>query len=402
MEVIKKYWVILLIGLILRLTIAAFTFQSDVKAPALVSAVFLELKSLNPYEDSKKLQPGEILDDLPMTYYLALPINIVSKWMTTDQTEKTFLLSHNLLFGKPEMWGYLIYIKLPQIVFDLALGILLTLSVISDKRKKVLLLWIFNPMTLWATAAIGQIDIYVAFFIALTWFFLKKNKLGLAALSLGFGIASKSSPLIILPFLIGVAKSWPERIKLVAIAIIPYLVVVIPYLPSQEFRKNALLASQLDKSFYARLPLSGAEGVIIVPVIILALSMIYFSRSRDIKDFLIYSITALLLTLSFTHFHIQWFLWVTPLLIIYLIENWKEKMVLPVFGLTIALIMMLFLFESSLQLKLFAPLIPELDNAKGLAELLSNEQLNFFRSLSASIFMASSVSLIFNLFNKND
>lgn len=397
MEIVKKYWLVIVIGLILRLVIAGVSFHPDVRSSALSSAVVFREGSVNFYEQSKNLDPQEILDDLPLSYLINLPLHSILRPFISTEIEDQFLNSINTLFGNPSLWFYLIYTKLPLIIFDLALGILLAFSVNEVFRKKTLYFWLFNPFTLWVTSAIGQFDIYPTVFIVLAWFLVKRNQLNWASISLGMGGAIKSAPFLLVPFLVGLGKNWTQRLIILILAGVPYLITIIPYLGTEEFRGNALLAPQLSKSFYTNIALSGGEKILLVPVILIILYLFYFSKKREARNFLNFSLVTLLVVLSLTHFHIQWFLWVLPFLIIWLLGNWSSSVKLATLGIFTTLIMMIFLFESSLQIKLLAPIFPGLDNALGFKEMLSDEQGIFLRSLAASIFAGCNVFLIWKI-----
>lgn len=396
MEIIKKYWGLLLLGFILRLVIAGFTFHPDVTTPALASAVVFKDGTLNFYGNSSKYAPREVLDDLPLSYLISLPLHAIARPFVLDEVEKTFFSDRSLLFGQPIFWIYLIYAKLPFIIFDLALGILLAL-ILPSHQKKIFTVWMFNPITLWATAAIGQADIYPTFFIVLAFFLLKKNQINWASFSLGAGGAIKSTPFLLVPLLLAFAKDTKERIMILIFAVIPYIVTVIPYLPIKEFKQNALFAPQLSKMLYAQIPLSGEESLFLVPTILTFLYLLYFSKKRETNEFLSFSITVLLTVLVFTHFHMQWFLWVLPFLFIWLLENWQGSVQFATTLFFLSWFLMLFLFESSLQLKLFAPIFPSLDQVNGLKELLSVNQAAFLRNIAATIFAASSGFIIWKL-----
>lgn len=397
MEVIKKYWLLLVIGLVLRLVLAGVSFHPDVRTVSLSSAVFFQKQSLNFYEESKKLASQEILDDLPLSYLILLPVHGLLRPFVDIPTENVFLNSTQSLLGSTQLNLYLVYTKMPLIFFDMLLGFVLTLSLRQSLQKKILTFWMFNPFTLWATAMIGQMDVVVAFFITLVWLLITNKKLSWAALVLGMGGAIKSSPFLLMPLLVGLGGSFKEKLKLMILLILPYILTVLPYIPNKDFRQDALLAPQLAKTFYAHINLSGGEAIYLVPAILGALYLIYFSRKREARDFLNFSIIALLLILAFTHFHIQWFLWVMPLLLLWLIANWTQGIKLATAGLFLSLLMMIFLFDASLQLKLLAPIFPALDGLRGLAEISTNNQSSFLRSITASVFAACAIFLIWKI-----
>lgn len=396
MDIIKKYWVILVAGLLIRIAVSALTYHPDINYQVIASAAFFN-GAPNPYERAGELVPGTKLDKPPMSYFLILPFHLLARPLVSGNTEELFFINHQLVLGKVSFWFYMIYSKLPHLVFDMMLGLALAFLVSQNHQKKVLALWMFNPMTIWASEAIGQLDIFPTFFIVLCLFLIKKAKMEWAALSLGLGGAIKIAPFLLLPFFLGLADSKSKVIKLFLLAIIPYVLTNMLYISSSEFRNNALFAPQLSKSLYANIPISGGATILVVPAILIFLYIWYFLKKRSVDKFFKFSLCLLLLTLAFTHFHIQWFLWVMPLLLIWLLDNWNWSTKLACSGIAVSLLLMLFLFDSSHQVKLFAPLMPSLDGAKGLAEILTNDQVYFLRSVAATIFAASSFFIIFKV-----
>lgn len=395
-KIIHSFWPLLLVGLVLRLILAATTFHLDVKAQMVASAGYFN-GDWDVYAYARSIHPDTVLDKLPMSYFLDFPLRLPLHFLENNAKEKIFLLSPDKLFGDPWLFGYLIYAKLPFILIDIMVGILLALNVLSQKQKQVLIFWMFNPVTLWASAMIGQIDIYIAFFILLALSFVKKSKYNWAAFILGIGGAVKSAPFLLVPLLLGMVDSWKKRIGLILLSILPYCISIFPYLSSPTFRHDALLAPQLSKMLYAKLDLSRGEAIFITMVLTAFLYLQFINKKRNTDDFLKYSISIFLVILALTHFHIQWSIWVMPLLILWLVDHFENDIRLALGFLFLGLLMMLFLFEGALQVRLFAPLFPSLDQALGLKEILSDQQVIFWRSIAASIFAGSSGFLIWRI-----
>lgn len=419
MDLKKLAWIIAF-GLILRLLIASVTFHPDVRIVNFTSAVFLQEGFFNPYEFFNRLNPDdprkevyrvETPDDLPLQYLIRLPLEAPIRFLVDKNIESQFLSGSSLL-GNPQLFLHLLVVKFPLIIFDLLTGIILILYLPIAARKKGLLIWMLNPMSLWATAAIGQVDIMPILFMVLSLVLLKNNKIGLSALSLGIGGALKSFPYFLAPFLILSAKTWKQRIWLSALIITPALISVVPYLSSPEFRSQALFAPQIDKSLYAGIPLSGGESIFLTVAALVGLYLFYALRRQELSfsrlangladDFLVFITVALLLVLSFTHFHIQWFFWVVPFLIILIVRGLSSVQSLAVWAVVLALVLMLFFFEGSLQVQLFAPLFPALAGAKSLSEVLSGENVALLRNIAASIFAASSIFLSVTLLARHN
>lgn len=399
--------IIFLLGLIIRLIIAGTTFHPDVKIINFTSAVFTKEFYLNPYDfksqiiksQKQVIYKSETPDDLPLQYLVILPVQFLERPFINDNIENQFLVDHSQLLGNFSLFLHLMLIKFPVIVFDLALGLLLTYFVSQNAKRTILTLWMFNPFSIWVTAAIGQVDVIPTFFLMLSLFLIQQNKLKFAALSLGFGAAIKSFPFLLAPFLILLGENLKQRISITLLILIPYILSILPYLPSQDFRTNALFSPQLDKILYAKLPISGGESIIITIAILLCLYFLFNLNKDKSKNLVKYIVTTLLLILSFTHFHIQWFLWVTPLLLLLVLQS--KKFLLPVSLLYITVFGMMFLFEASLQTQLFAPLFPMLNNTKGLTEILLVDYVNLLKNILATLFFSTSIILIYFVFSKD-
>jgi hypothetical protein len=402
MVIIKKFWWLILIGLLIRILIAGFTFHPDIRHPVLSAAVFFQSGSLDFYSLAPNLTNKEILDDLPLAYLINLPFYLIARPLVDFHFERVFLVDIVNSLGEVQLWTFLLYSKLPFIIFDIALAVLVALAVKPNNQKLALVLWLFNPITLWATAAIGQVDIQPTLFMLSAWLLVKYKKLEWAALSLGVGAAIKTIPLLLLPFIWGVARNRREVLKLTGLALIPLILSVLPFLGSSEFRQNALLAPQLSKSLFALLPLSGGEAIFLAPFFVFLLYLGFISKKRGYEELLCNIVALLLILLSLTHFHMQWFLWVTPFLLILFLEYRERLSILALSGLGVGFSMMLFLFEASLQVRLLAPLFPNLYYQPGLQEVILPSQLNFMRSIAATIFASSAFFTVWKLLKKEN
>jgi hypothetical protein len=95
--------------------------------------------------------------------------------------------------------------------------------------------------------------------------------------------------------------------------------------------------------------------------------------------------------LSVTHYHPQWFLWVTPFLIWGLVEKMGKYLEVIIILIVSWLIITLF-FEPSLSLGLFGPISPLLAKAPGLTDVLAKyTDVAQIKSIVRSIFAAASL-----------
>jgi hypothetical protein len=257
----------------------------------------------------------------------------------------------------------------------------------------------FNPVMIYSSYILSQFDVIPTFFVILALYLVKKEKLSFASLSLGFGIAFKLFPIFLLIPLSLLGKNNISKAKLFIIGFIPYLISIIPYLPSSGFRSSALLASQTDKSFYASIPISGGLNILLYPFFLVFLYIFFYYRSNDgFNNFRVLRRRFLLVLAPFfifTHIHPQWFLWLTPLLIIEFLENGKRHQTL-FYGFAIYFLAYLFLYEDpSLTIGAFSPIFPHLYNTDNIWSLLGiNINYIYIRSLLHSAFAAAVAYII--------
>ena len=132
--------------------------------------------------------------------------------------------------------------------------------------------------------------------------------------------------------------------------------------------------------------------------LVLVYLLFYFYRARDFlwQNFFV----VLLLFFIFTHYHPQWFLWITPFLIIDLIKSNFRNKILVVFSL-ISYFALLFFFDSSLTVGIFAPISPLLYNSPSIWGILNiNIDYNFLRSIFQTLFAGVALYYISQFFTK--
>lgn len=356
----NKILIILVVGILLRLFLAFSTTHSDLQAFYLGGKILTEGKIINLYDYSSE---QAVFNYPPLIYWFFGLFNFLSNW---------------------GIW----LLKLPYLIFDLFLGLLL-FRLVEEKKTLVFGLWMFNPVNLYATYMMGQFDIIPTFFTVLSFYFIAKDKLNFAALSLGFGIAFKLYPVFLIIPLLFLAKNFSAKIKLLLLAALPYVFFVLPYLSSASFRANALFASQASKSLYASIPVSGGESILLFPASLILFYLFFWNKNLDRLNFWKIYLISLLLFFIFTHYHPQWLIWLTPFLILDLSFN-KFKNLLPILIIGLAWFSSLFFFDPSLTLGMFSPQAPDLWTLLGL-----NLDYNFSRSIIQTIFAGSSFYLIY-------
>ncbi len=370
----KKLWVAITIGVILRVFLSLTTYHSDMEVFDLGGRLIASGNILNLYDFSS----SSAVFNYPPAIYL---YHGLFRFLF-DGISSPFLL------------------KLPYFIFDLVIGILL--FKLSERKVLAFTLWMFNPVSLYATYMMGQFDIIPTCFIVLSIYFAVKNRLEWAALSLGFGIAFKIFPVFLVIPLIIFGKNYMDKLKLLILAVLPYILSIIPYISSHSFRATALFANQSSKSLYANIPVSGGESIILFPTFLILFYLFIWGKkvfATKIEIWKLYAVP-LFLFFIFTHYHPQWLIWLTPLLILDLVLT-QSKNLIPVFLIFISWFTSLFFFDPSLTLGMFSPIVPALRDLPSIWTLFNiNIDYNISRSIIQTILVGSSLYLIYEHFSK--
>lgn len=413
----KPLVLVLLIGILIRLFLSAITFHPDIQHFDLAGYVLGKGNILNFYDYTYNLSKDDILlQNYPVALFNYPPAIYFSvgafDWILTSWTDqnfhKSFLFDFKEVLGDLRLYLHLILLKIPYLPFDLTVAYLL-FNFFNGKREKflALTLWIFNPWVLYSTYMMGQFDIIPTTFVVLALYMVTKktdsNKtVFLAAIFLGMGAAFKIYPLLFLPPLAFLLNTWSKRILAMLLGVSIYLITIVPFTGSSGFRSTALVANQIFKSLYAQISISGGESIILFLAFIGFFYFIYLYQMGQAKDLWQRFFIILLLFFVFTHYHTQWFVWLTPFLVIELIyNNFKHYFLMIVIA--IAFLGTVSLFEQSLSIGLFTPLNPDLYGGPSLWKSLKiSIDSNFFRSLFQTLFVCVAGYFIYYYFPKEN
>jgi len=405
----SKFWLIFVLALLVRVVLMPITLHADLLGHAFSSYFFAYEGKWNLYDTLASLPKDHPLvknfgiSDVfiypPLAYYTLGFFRILNKPFTAVNFIPWTWENLSKIRQFPTFNNEIFWLKFPYLFFDLASAFILAGCFNEERKKKqAFILWLFNPLTLYATFMIGQIDILATFFTVLALYLFTKKKYYWAAFSLGIGASYKMYPLFLLFPLAFLAKDkfW-ARVKLLLAGGAPFLFFIAPYLNSKAFRAMVLFSPKSQKMLFMGWPVSGAEVIypfILFLVFIYLLS--YFSKKKF--HLAVYFLSILLLIFSVTHYHPQWFLWLTPFLIWELVENSFRHSMIAIIFLVSWLVITLF-FEPSLSYGLFNPLFPELEKARGLTEIVSPYvNVSQFKSLVRSVFAGASTFLTLKLF----
>lgn len=405
----SKYILVLIIGIIIRLFLAAGTYHPDLRTFQFSGEIVGKGNIFNTYDyfdhlpDTLEIKHLIELNYPPAIYWFHGAFNFIFS-VVFGPNFNNFLIHTEDYLGNLEFNFHLLFIKLPYLIFDILTAAFLT-KLFTDKKQKFLSfsLWIFNPVNLYATYMMGQFDLIPNFFVVLSMYYILKKKFYLASLVLGLGIAFKVYPLYLLVPLSFLGKNIFEKIKIFGLGIISYLITILPFLGSPYFKMHALATSQTTKSLYAQIPVSGGESLMLFPLflILIYIYLYYKLSSVDYVKLWAYFFSVLFLFFIFTHIHPQWFIWLTPFLIIDFVRNGFKNFI-PALILLLSYTISLFFYDPSLTTRIFQPLFPNLHDITSLWGLLNIEiDYNFGRSVLKTCFAGAAVYYIYKLNAEN-
>ena len=188
------------------------------------------------------------------------------------------------------------------------------------KSKKLLYLYGLNPLVLFEGIINCHNDIYLILFMLIAIYLKKRDKIGLATLSIAIGSMIKYTPIIILPYIL-IDKKWKEKIKyLVGFALV-FLIVNV--LLTGDITKILSVLNQTGKysnSLYLELILMNVPPSIIklsnlvgkIIFVIIFVIAVFNKKCKNAQTYLY--LLMLFLLLAITNFKAWYIMWLFGLI----------------------------------------------------------------------------------------
>lgn len=406
----KTILLLITLGLFLKIIVMVSTIHTDIGTPnyasylisqkGMVFSFYDYWQNLNPEDPFVKIYNADVFNYPPLLYMPSALFMKIFGGLYPWDLFKTLIFDMEKVFGNSLLPQLLFMLKSPLLVFDF-LGLFLIVKIFDDKKSRFLafVFWLFNPLILYSSYMMAQNDILISFSILSAIYFNKIGKKYIGVLSLGLGGLVKMFPLLLLPiFALVVGSTWKEKFKLFFAGFGIFIIGSLPYLGSQGFRRYALLANQSDKMLFSKIPVSGAEYLPLFVVGLIFLFWLSASKPNLLKLWQWFFITFLLF-FSLTHFHPNWFVWISAPLIIFLVTNWPKN-IFPVLALFVCFLLIVFLFDSSLNFGLFKVFFPQIANLSFRDLIIRFYEPNAFSSIVRGIFAATSIFIAVSLFQR--
>ena len=257
----------------------------------------------------------------------------------------------NSVVNNPNIFKYLIFLKLPLLFMDIFVAFLL-LKFFKKKinGEKAFTLWLFNPFTIILIYAFSNIDLYPILLTVIAFLNIKRKNILLGAVFLGLASCFKLYPLLFLPFMFLNGRTLKEKILSVLIPVSMTIVTMIPFW-SKAFIDSALISGLTTRIFSPGFSVGFGESIVVGVFLLSALFFYALIINKKIRLFN-YWIIFLFLIFSFSHFHISWLLWIAPFLVIKAVQ--KPILLWPIFfWVVIAISIPLFYSDRAMTISLF-------------------------------------------------
>lgn len=318
----------LVLAILLRLFLMPFLYHPDIKTYHF-QASFLQNGVWDIYsylvENKKQLPLKEEFVYFPLTYFFLGSYQIlVSPLLGSDFSQWVKNPAESAI-GEIGVYRYLFLLKFPYFLVDIAIGFLLTsFFVDSQNKKRVFLLWLFNPFSLYLIYIFSNVDILAVFLSLLSLLFLRLRKPVLAGIFLGLAAGFKVYPLLFLPFYIAYLNDLKQKILLICSSLITLGLIILPFLNSVAFRESALTSGLTTRIISGGLDIKFGEALLPAVVGIgLLLFKAYYEKNElyTFENLVKILLAVLLIVYSTIHFHIQWLFWSIPMVVLVIVQN---------------------------------------------------------------------------------
>ncbi len=313
-------WVLL--GLFIRIALMPFSMHTDLLFTG-------DIVAMNMHAHLLIFNPDSPLRGAPLypllAYYTLGFFQILLSPFSTIISEAIFgrAVAFNW-FANPEVFRQLFFFKIWYLIFDLGSAFLFWRMFHDDKRKARLAFafWIFNPIIIYNAYFHGQFDVVPVFFTVLMLYSAQKGRLSWMAFFIGIAACYKNYPFFfLLPAVLIMAQVWRERIKLVLIGTIPYILLFLP-----RFVEYRTTIGDYGVYFFKVGYDVGFGGQVYIFFVLYAALLWYlqFRKAHNYEDLWRACLVIMLVYYQFSYFDLHYWIWLIPFAAIYLVERPAE------------------------------------------------------------------------------
>lgn len=343
-----------MLGILIRILIIPFTGHWDLTSLHVVASSLFKNGPLSFYYTDIAIYP-------PLTYITLAIWQIIIRPFVEGDFYRWLGVPIIQEFYAPHVFRYFFLLKLMFIPFEMGTGYILSkFGRDKEESKKILLLWLFNPIVLYIVYMWTTIDIITAFFAVLGIYMCMKKNPYLGFILFGIGALYKIWPLLLLPFAIILSfQSTRKKIIGAFVGLLPFILVITPYLRIPTFRTYVLASDRISLIGNAGLYIGFLQWLLIYLLIyVLGILLVNKYLSGQKERLIDVSLIVLMIFFVTSAFTPQWFMWVLPFLILQLAKY--KKLFGPFLLIMAGYVLVILSFDIALSFGLFAPIEPTL------------------------------------------
>lgn len=310
----------LALAILIRLLIMPFYFHPDIKTYSyqvshLKNGVFNIYQYIS--ENKEKLSVRDDFTYFPLTYFFLGTYQIIISPLLGSNFTNWISGASSSSIEEVGVFRYLTLLKSLYLLFDIAIAFLLMKFFDNfEQKKKVFIIWLFNPFSYVLIYVYSGIDILPVLFTVGSLLFLKNKKIILSAFLMGIAASFKGYTLLFLPFMMLMGRNFKVRIQILLALLGSFIIIILPFLFTAGFRDQALISGLSSRLFYTGVSMGFGESLMITVVAIAVMFFWALMNDKELSEYWHYFLALLLCLFSTIHYHIQWLLWILPFLVI--------------------------------------------------------------------------------------
>lgn len=238
--------------------------------------------------------------------------------------------------------------KLPLILADLLM--FYSIYKLSKKHYKYLIIIYFiNPIIIYATFIIGQLDLIPMSLLVFSLLQLKERRNNISAIILGLALSTKLNILAALPLIFLFIKKKESTNSAIKYLLITFSIIIffdIPFLQSDAFFNMVINNPKQSVIFDTKFTI-GIFGIYPTILVLIFIYFHFYGLKKVNFDLLFTFIGILFSSLVFFLFPVaSWYIWFIPFIILYFLENLKENYILYISFSVLYILFFLFGYRS--------------------------------------------------------
>lgn len=197
----NRQFLVMALGLAIILRLCLMPFFAHVDLFSEARRLFFVLDNGYYFDQGHRLVVYYI--EMVFTAFSTLFIDVTDGlFLLEDPTKSTSdLVDYGFFLSDPNIYRHLFFFKLPYLLFDIATALVIWRFIDKPEHKKIaLLIWLFNPITLFATYIFGRFEVISLFFLAVTAWQLKYHRVFFASFMFAVSLHCREINLIFAPF----------------------------------------------------------------------------------------------------------------------------------------------------------------------------------------------------------